>query len=166
MPGVFLFTLAGTSTKAIKNGNVAKQGPLDFSTGFMGYRHKYILDAKYDVNSGASAGQRVHWPIRIVTEFGSGIPLVAKMLATSEVIANAQLSFARPDGKGGSAVVYTIATTGGVVSHYEEFFPTEADGYTATQTTNELVEIHFTFTSITTTWVTGGITFTDNWNNS
>jgi type VI secretion system secreted protein Hcp len=130
----------------------------------LGFDHEVVVER--DAATGQSTGRRQHKPIRIVKPIDKATPLLYKAMLQNEVIAG-EFKFWRanpstPAGGGGSLQqYYTVAITGGRITGIRDWKTNTRD--LSADRAGDLEEVSFTYTSITWTWVDGGITHTDTW---
>ncbi len=129
----------------------------------LGFDHEVVVER--DAATGQSTGRRQHKPIRIVKPIDKSTPLLYKAMLQNQVIAG-EFRFWRPGTGpvGGGGVLqqyYTVAITGGRITGIRDWKTNTRD--LSADRAGDLEEVSFTYTSITWTWVDGGITHTDTW---
>ena len=134
---------------------IAGDGPNNVIIAF-GFDNEVVVER--DSASGLSTGRRIYKPIRIVKAIDKSTPLLAKALAQNQVI-TAEFRLRRPSVNGTVATYYTVSISGARVAGIRDWKTNTKD--LSADRAGDLEEVSFIFTSITFTWVEGGITFTD-----
>ena len=135
---------------------VAGDGPNGVIQAF-GFDNEVVVER--DSASGVSTGRRLYKPIRIVKAIDKSTPLLAKALAQNQVI-TAEFRLRRPSADNSTvATYYTVSITGARVAGIRDWKTNTRD--LSADRAGDLEEVSFIFTSITFTWVDGGVTFTD-----
>lgn len=152
----------------------AKQGEFKSSSDEKGHAGKmkligvnHALNAPRDASSGMSIGKRQHHPIRIAFMNDRTVPLFYNALTNNETITQWKLEVVTPvhvgmagtkEGKsGGFTVQYTIELKNAYLERID-CFSVEPSGLAFV--------VGFTYQEIIWTWVDGGITGDDKWEQS
>jgi type VI secretion system secreted protein Hcp len=128
----------------------------------LGFDHEIVMER--DAATGQLTGRRLHKPIRIVKAIDKSTPVLYKAMTENQVIAG-QFRFWTPVVGGGGGQLqqyYTVSITGGRVTGIRDWKTNTRD--LSADRAGDLEEVTFTYTTITWTWVDGGITHTDTWN--
>jgi type VI secretion system secreted protein Hcp len=114
-----------------------------------------------DAASGLPTGKRMHKPFVITKEIDRSTPLLLNALATNENIVSFTLNFYQPNLEGLEYNYYRIeltnASIASIETHLDNNEPAERPKHALYE------EIAFTYQKITSTYVDGGITASDDW---
>lgn len=150
-----------TSNGTPIQGSVTLPGSTGFIEG-LGFDHEIVVER--DAATGQATGRRQHKPIRIVKPIDKATPVLYKAMTENHVIAG-EFRFWRAvvtGGGGGSQQhYYTVAITGGRIAGIRDWKTNTRD--LSADRAGDLEEVTITYTTITWTWVDGGITHTDTW---
>ncbi|GMQ82700.1 MAG: Hcp family type VI secretion system effector [Rhodothermia bacterium] len=127
-----------------------------------------IVEVQHDVlvpsdsMSGVSTGTRQHRTLRVTARVDKATPMMYQAWA-SNAPCEVQLRFWRPDrtGSGIETEYFQIELTGARVASVKMHWPNSLRADTAA--IQEQVEYGFTYHTITWTFLTGGISFQDDW---
>jgi len=127
-----------------------------------------------DPHSGLPTGKRQMKPLVVKAKYSKASPKLQQAFSHNEGIKTAIISCMRPilatEGKGMGAGLaggvkdyLTITLTNASISSYKVDTDT-IEGHTGAQAAQELAEeVSFTFQKIEWTWLDGGITYADDW---
>jgi type VI secretion system secreted protein Hcp len=107
-----------------------------------------------DAASGLPTGKRMHKPFVITKQIDKSSPLLASALVNNENIPTWELSVYQPSAKGQEAMAYTIKLTDASIAAIRLLVDDKG---------NMTEEVTFTYKKIEWTWVDGGITSEDDW---
>jgi type VI secretion system secreted protein Hcp len=116
-----------------------------------------------DSASGMPTGKRVHKPITILKEIDKTSPRLWTLLVDNETISTWELQIweTGPGATGEEKEIYSIRLTDASIASMRESMPDNEDPSNAKLPLRE--EIAFTYQKIQWTWIDGGITAVDDW---
>jgi len=158
-----------------KQGAFSHQSPIKNRVGTsVVTRSEHIIDAPRDAHTGMASGKRHHLPYEVEMPLDSSIINFQTAIVNNEVCTTVLINYYQTTansmtqgygaGSGGEGTpYYTVELTNAVVSKFEFVQPfTRAVDPEVKNKENHML-VHFTYQKITTTWVQGGKTFSDDW---
>ena len=127
----------------------------------LGYSHEII--SPRDAASGLPTGKRQHKPFTIVKYINRGSPLLLNAMAKEESLDVEITLWGTAPGTGQEVKVFTYRLRGASIVAIRPWMPNKNDPATSSYAPAE--EISFTYRSIEQTFVNGGITAQDDWEN-
>lgn len=97
----------------------------------------------HDIQTGLSAGKRVHGPLKVVKEFDKASPMICQALCTGEHLTNVTLKFYRVSPKGAEEQYYTITLEDAIVVAIRPWMPNCLDKSMASF--GHMEEVSFTY---------------------
>jgi type VI secretion system secreted protein Hcp len=114
-----------------------------------------------DAASGLPTGKRMHKPLTITKELDRSSPQLYSALVNNENITEWTLQFSRADRTGAEKPAYTIKLTSASIASIEFVMPNNRAPELAKLA--EYEQVAFTYGKIEWTWVEGGVTAEDSW---
>src|SRR5882672_6257648 len=114
-----------------------------------------------DPASGLPTGKRMHKPLVITKELDRSTPPLYSALVNNENLTEWTLQFWRPDRAGAEKQNYTIKLTNASIATIQFVMPNNKEPDLARLA--EYEQVAFTYEKIEWTWVDGGITAGDSW---
>jgi type VI secretion system secreted protein Hcp len=121
-----------------------------------------------DFNKRTANGETIHEPVIVTLKLdGATRPQWMTAQTANETLSNVVISMFKPDGQGKTSVYYTIELKNARIEKLEVIANPAQDEVLhqpsdATSST-EYLRVAFVFQKITTTWVEGGKTASDDW---
>ncbi|HEY4348676.1 MAG TPA: type VI secretion system tube protein TssD [Gaiellaceae bacterium] len=135
-------------------GGVTEPGRLDE---IAVYDLAYSLVSPRDSATGLPTGKRLHHPVQITCPTGLQTPKVFQAAATNENLTEFKIDFWLPNRNGISTNAFRLELTNGSVAEFDLNLEQEGG-------VEELLDQYsFTFQKIALTWLSGGISATDDW---
>ncbi len=148
-----------TATKqGVIKGSVTQKGR-ENSIAVVAVEHSIV--SPRDAASGLATGKRQHKPFVITKEVDQSSPLLHQALTSNEVLKDVTLDFWQPSAAGGGAEkkYYTVKLENASIAGIRHVMPNNKVPELARQAAYE--EISLVYSSITWTFVDGGVTSTD-----
>lgn len=114
-----------------------------------------------DAASGLPTGKRMHKPFVITKELDKSSPLLYNVLVNNENITEWELQFFQPSATGAEKQHYTIKLTNANIASID--FRMDNNKHPDLMKFAEYEQVAFTYQKIEWTWVEGGITSMDDW---
>ena len=125
-----------------------------------GFSHE--INSPRDAASGLPTGKRQHMPFRVVIRQSQATPLLLQAQSRNQVIPEVKVLFFRPSGTTGLEQQYfTYTLKNARITSYRTWAPNKQDPAAAPYLPSS--ELAFTYETITTTYVDGGIEHSDDW---
>jgi len=126
----------------------------------LAFNHEVV--SPRDAASGQATGMRQHMPFRVVIPHGSNTPLLFKAIANNEIIPKVEFQFFRQTQVGTEVLYMKYELENVIVSSVRPWLPNVKEAAVANFGTQ--VEVSFVYQKITWTFINGGVTATDSWN--
>jgi type VI secretion system secreted protein Hcp len=126
------------------------------------YSHEII--SPRDAASGLPTGKRQHKPFTVVKLINRGSPLLLKSMVNSDKLTVEIALWGTSPQTGQEVMVFTYKLTGASIVAIRPWMPNLADPATSNYAPAE--EISFSYRTIEVTFVNGGITAQDDWENA
>ncbi len=149
-----------------KTGNITDDQPgvlmpIGRTQGMMVDSYSFEVASPRDPATGLATGRRVHGPLVITKKAGRSSPLFFNVLATNENLTKLTLQIYKTNASGQDELFETIELTNASLASYkQDFDSTPAAG----QDKGPTDTIRLTYQKITITYVKGGTTAQDDWN--
>jgi type VI secretion system secreted protein Hcp len=97
----------------------------------------------HDIQTGLSAGKRVHGPLKVVKEIDKASPMICQALCTGEHLTNVTLKYYRVSPKGAEEQYYTVTLEDAIVVSIRPWMPNCLDKSMASF--GHMEEVSFTY---------------------
>jgi len=137
-------------------------------------RSWHEIEAPRDAHTGLASGKRHHLPFQVELPADSSMINFQTAIVNNEVLTTVMIRYYQTTantltqggsaGSGGEAKpYYTVELTNAVVSKFEWAHPFSRSTDPEIKNKENHIIVHFTYQKITSTWVEGGVTFSDDW---
>lgn len=121
----------------------------------------HAITVPTDPQSGQPTGQRVHYPLTVVTALNKATPLILNAVTTGEKITKAELKWYRTSIEGKQEHFFTYILDDAVITSLEVGMPHAQDSSSSEYT--QLVSINLTYRKITLEHDVAGTSGSDDW---
>ena len=124
------------------------------------YFMDHAVEIPKDTHTGLPTGQRIHLPLKVITNMGKHTPKLFQACCSGEHL-DVEITFFRISEKGQEEKYFTIKLKEAIIVNSREFFP-----YTFLEENKpfkHMQEIAFTYEDIIWTYTPDGIEAEDNW---
>ncbi|MBI3597301.1 MAG: Hcp family type VI secretion system effector [Nitrospirae bacterium] len=129
------------------------QGPIDGNCDMKGREKTILVEAfdhevhiPHDIQTGLSAGKRVHGPFKIVKDFDRASPMMYQALCTGEHMTEVKLKFYRVSKKGAEEQYFTITLEDAIVVSVRPWMPNCLDK--SMSSFGHMEEVAFTYRKV------------------
>jgi type VI secretion system secreted protein Hcp len=128
----------------------------------LAFNHEVV--SPRDTASGLATGKRQHMPFRCVIPQGKNAPLLFKALSNNQVIPKVEIQFWRSTPLTTEAIYMKYELENVSISSVRPWMPNTKEA--AVANFGSQVEVAFVYQKITWTFINGGVTHTDTWDQS